>query len=174
EPRTFEVGEMVFSKSLHTAEAGLATLIRGLCARAPKPIAIDVERAVSWFEQKRGISLAPAQKQGIASAVTAELPVITGGPGTGKTTLINGIIQILMRKGRRIVLCAPTGRAAKRMAETTGHEASTVHRLLEYSPKAATFQRGPENPLESDMVILDEASMVDTMLADHLFRAVPA
>ncbi len=104
---------------------------------------------------------------------TSKLLVITGGPGTGKTTLVNGIIQILEKKGHRILLGAPTGRAAKRMTETTGHEAKTLHRLLEFDPKTMSFLRDRQRPMEADLVIVDEASMIDTVLAYNLMKAVP-
>jgi exodeoxyribonuclease V alpha subunit len=99
--------------------------------------------------------------------------VITGGPGVGKTTIVNAIIRILEKKGRRIALAAPTGRAAKRLAETTGHPAGTLHRLLEFAPRSSSFQRNEENPIPADLVIVDEASMVDVPLAAALVRAVP-
>jgi exodeoxyribonuclease V alpha subunit len=103
----------------------------------------------------------------------SKLLVVTGGPGTGKTTLVNGIIQILEKKGRRILLAAPTGRAAKRMTEATGREARTLHRLLEFDPKTMSFQRNRDRPLETDMVVVDEASMIDTVLAYNLLKALP-
>lgn len=99
--------------------------------------------------------------------------VITGGPGTGKTTLVRGLVKILEKKSQRILLAAPTGRAAKRLAEATGAEATTIHRLLEYEPRSRTFQRNREHPLGCDLLIVDEASMLDTVLANHLLRAVP-
>jgi exodeoxyribonuclease V alpha subunit len=139
-----------------------------------RPIEIDVDRALTWFEERQQIALASEQRQAIALAVQKKMLVITGGPGTGKTTLINAIIQILEKKGRSILLAAPTGRAAKRMAETTGHEARTLHRLLEFTPKSNTFARGPSHPLEADVVIVDEASMLDTAMTYSLLRALPA
>ncbi len=163
----------VYLKSLHSAECGLAGALRELQAQPVRPIAIDVEKALAWFEERRGITFAPEQREAIRQAVTSKVLVITGGPGTGKTTLVNGIIQILERKHRRILLAAPTGRAAKRMTEATGREAKTLHRLLEFSPKGMKFQRDRENPLEADLLILDETSMVDTLLGYHLLKAVP-
>jgi exodeoxyribonuclease V alpha subunit len=99
--------------------------------------------------------------------------VITGGPGTGKTTLLNCLIRILEKKSRRILLASPTGRAAKRLAEVTGKEARTIHRLLEYSPKEGGFKRNEENPLDADLIIIDEVSMVDVLLMNHLLKAIP-
>ncbi|MGH9390597.1 MAG: AAA family ATPase, partial [Vicinamibacteria bacterium] len=137
------------------------------------PIAIDVERAVSWFEQRERIALAGEQREAIRRAVVAKVLVITGGPGTGKTTLVNGIIRILERKHRRILLCAPTGRAARRLSETTGRVAKTIHRMLEFNPKAMAFTRDASRPLEADLVVVDEVSMVDTLLFMQLLRALP-
>ncbi len=163
----------VYLKSLHTAESGAATLLHALLGSEPPPIAIDIERALAWFEERQKITLAPEQREAIRRAVTSKLLVVTGGPGTGKTTLVNGIIQILEKKGRRILLAAPTGRAAKRMTEATGREARTLHRLLEFDPKTMSFQRNRDRPLEADLVVVDEASMIDTVLAYNLLKALP-
>ena len=165
--------EAVYLKSLHTAEAAGAGRIRLLLGTASRPIRIDIERALLWFEDQQNIQLADEQKEAIRKAATSKLLVVTGGPGTGKTTLVNGIIRILQKKGRRILLGAPTGRSAKRMAETTGREAKTIHRLLEFNPKKFGFDRDASNPLEADVVILDEASMIDTVLAYNVLKAVP-
>jgi exodeoxyribonuclease V alpha subunit len=163
----------VYLKSLHIAESGTASLLRALVAQPLSPIEIDVEKAITWFEQRQGIELAPEQREAIRLAVRSKALVITGGPGTGKTTLVNGIIRILEKKGRRILLAAPTGRAAKRMTETTGREARTIHRLLEFNPKRMAFDRNRENPLEADLVILDESSMIDTVLGFDVLKALP-
>ncbi|HEY3450221.1 MAG TPA: ATP-dependent RecD-like DNA helicase [Myxococcales bacterium] len=171
---TASEGAAVYLRSLHTAESGLAASLRALLSAPVKPISIDIEKALAWFEQRARIELAPEQREAVRQAVTSKALVITGGPGTGKTTLVNAVIQILERKGRKILLAAPTGRAAKRMAEATGREAKTIHRLLEFTPKGGTFQRHQENPLEADLIVIDETSMVDTVLGDHLLRAVPA
>jgi exodeoxyribonuclease V alpha subunit len=165
--------DAVYLKSLHTAEAASAGRIRLLLGTESRPIRIDIERAITWFEGQENIQLAGEQKEAIRKAATSKLLVVTGGPGTGKTTLVNGIIRILEKKGRRILLAAPTGRAAKRMAETTGREAKTIHRLLEFNPKKFAFDRDASNPLEADLVILDEASMIDTMLAYNVLKALP-
>jgi exodeoxyribonuclease V alpha subunit len=106
-------------------------------------------------------------------ALLSKAPVITGGPGVGKTTIINSILRILAAKGASLLLCAPTGRAAKRMTEATGFEAKTIHRLLDVDPKGGGFKRGSENPLECDLLVVDETSMVDVMLMQALMRAVP-
>lgn len=163
----------VYLASLHRAERGAAELCRALLRAPARPVAIDVEKAITWFEGRQRIALAPEQREAIRRAVASKVLVVTGGPGTGKTTLVNGIIQILERKGRRILLAAPTGRAAKRMTETTGREAKTIHRLLEFDPKTMGFLRDRERPLEADLVIVDEASMIDTVLAYGLLKAIP-
>jgi exodeoxyribonuclease V alpha subunit len=165
--------DAVYLKSLHTAEAASAGRIRLLVSSEARPIRIDIERAITWFEGQQNIELADEQKEAIRRAAMSKLLVVTGGPGTGKTTLVNGIIRILEKKGRRILLAAPTGRAAKRMAETTGREAKTIHRLLEFNPKKFGFDRDASNPLEADLVILDEVSMIDTVLAYHVLKAIP-
>jgi exodeoxyribonuclease V alpha subunit len=119
------------------------------------------------------MGLAEMQKETIRKAITSKVLVLTGGPGTGKTTLVNCLIRILEREGQRILLASPTGRAAKRLAEVTGREAKTIHRLLEYSPTEGGFKRNEDNPLEADLVIIDEVSMVDILLMNNLLKAVP-
>lgn len=173
EPLAAAEESAVYLSALHAAEAGLAGALRELQSAPVRPLAIDVEKALAWFEARAGLALAPEQREAIRQATASKVLVITGGPGTGKTTLVNGIIQILERKGRRVLLAAPTGRAAKRMSEATGREAKTLHRLLEFSPRDRAFQRNAENPLEADLVILDETSMVDTVLGYHVLRALP-
>jgi len=166
-------GEAIYLEPLHVAERGIAELLDRLTRTRARPIEVDIDRAVAWFEERHAIVLAPEQREALGLAVKRKVLVLTGGPGTGKTTLINAIIQILEKKGRHVLLAAPTGRAAKRMAETTGHEARTLHRLLEFTPKSNAFARGPAHPLEADMVIVDEASMLDTAMTYSLLRALP-
>ncbi len=166
--------DAVYLRALHIAESGLAERLAHLMHSPVAPIAIDIERALAWFEERAGITLAPRQRDAIQRAMTAKVLVITGGPGTGKTTLVNGIIQILERKGRRILLAAPTGRAAQRLRETTGREAKTIHRLLEFAPKSMAFERNTEHPLDADLLVLDEMSMVDAPLAYHTVKALRA
>ena len=117
--------------------------------------------------------LARNQVEAVMTAIDSKIMIITGGPGTGKTTIIRAILAIFERLRIEILLAAPTGRAAKRMSEATGHEAKTIHRMLEFSPHKGGFQRNEKHPLMCDLLIVDEASMIDTVLMYHLLRAVP-
>jgi exodeoxyribonuclease V alpha subunit len=169
------VGETscVFLSGLHRAERGIAERLKRLLAgKLPWP-SIDPEKAIPWVEQRTGLTLAESQKAAIRTALVSKVLVITGGPGVGKTTLVNAILRILAAKGVRLLLCAPTGRAAKRMSEATGFEAKTVHRLLEVDPRGGGFNRDTDNPLDCDLLVVDETSMVDVMLMQALLRAVP-
>src|SRR4051812_30880975 len=170
-PKTAETA--VFLKSLHAAESGVAARVRTLLIQPMLPLEIDLDRALDWFETQERIDLARQQRQAIRAGLTRKMLVITGGPGTGKTTLVRGIVKILEKKRQRVLLAAPTGRAAKRLAEATGAQATTLHRLLEFDPKARQFLRNREHPLSCDLLIVDEASMLDTVLAHHVLRAVP-
>ncbi|MBT4485569.1 MAG: AAA family ATPase, partial [Candidatus Latescibacteria bacterium] len=132
----------------------------------------DVEKVVTDIEHRRGISFAPMQREAIIQSATANMMILTGGPGTGKTTTVLGIIDIFRRLKLSVLLCAPTGRAAKRLSETTGMEAKTIHRLLEYNPMNGNFTRNEGSPLGAHAVIMDEASMVDTRLMKDFLRAI--
>jgi exodeoxyribonuclease V alpha subunit len=173
EPLPESTESAVFLKALHAAETGVAARIRTLLIQPMLPMEIDLDRALDWFEKTEQISLARQQRQAIRAGLTRKMLVITGGPGTGKTTLVRGIVKILEKKRQRVLLAAPTGRAAKRMAEATGAEATTLHRLLEFNPQTRQFDRNREHPLSADLLIVDEASMLDTVLAHHVLRAVP-
>lgn len=163
----------VYLAKFHLSEVQAASRIRKLL-RSPKAIReIDVPKALEWVQDKLSITLAEKQVEAVGSAVTNKVSVITGGPGTGKTTIIRAILRIYAPLTKRILLAAPTGRAAKRMAETTGFEAKTIHRLLEYSMAHGGFQKNEEHPLNADLVIIDEASMLDLILMHHLLKAIP-
>jgi exodeoxyribonuclease V alpha subunit len=163
----------IFLAGLYRAEQVISELILRLAnGKLPWPY-IDPEKALPWIEQKTGLSLAQSQVAAIRLALLSKVLVITGGPGVGKTTIVNSILRILAAKSVSLLLCAPTGRAAKRMTEATGFEAKTIHRLLEVDPKTGGFKRGSDNPLECDLLVVDESSMVDVMLMQALMRAVP-
>jgi exodeoxyribonuclease V alpha subunit len=170
---TIENQELIFLPSLQRAEAGIAARIRDLCAAPAQYPSIDFEKAVEWCQQKTGKDLAPSQREALKQALTTRALIITGGPGVGKTTLVNAILLILKAKKVRCALCAPTGRAAKRLSETTGLEAKTIHRLLEVKPGTGSFLRNEANPLSCDLLVVDETSMVDVPLMNHLLRALP-
>jgi len=166
--------ELVFLPSLKRAEETIARRIRELCASPASYPPIDLEKAIPWCQQKTGKELAPSQREALQQAFIRRALIITGGPGVGKTTLVNAILLILRAKNVRCQLCAPTGRAAKRLSETTGLEAKTIHRLLEVQPATGAFARNESRPLECDLLVVDETSMVDVPLMSHLLRAVPA
>ncbi|MBN2497048.1 MAG: ATP-dependent RecD-like DNA helicase [Deltaproteobacteria bacterium] len=171
---TLDHGEAIYLGSLHACETGAAWMLRAILGAEASRIEIDVERALVWFEEQGRIRLADRQKDAVRKAISSKVLVVTGGPGTGKTTIIHAIIRILEKKGRRIMLCAPTGRAAKRMTETSGREARTIHRLLEFAPRSQRFERNAERPLDADLVVVDEVSMLDTVLLYHLLCALPS
>ncbi len=163
----------VFLSGLYHAEKAIADRLRRvLTGETPWP-EIDADKALPWIETQTGLTLAASQAQAIRLALRSKALVITGGPGVGKTTIVNAILRILSVKGTNILLCAPTGRAARRMAETTGKEARTIHRLLEFDPKGFGFKRDETNPLECDLLVIDETSMVDVSLMQSLLKAVP-
>jgi exodeoxyribonuclease V alpha subunit len=165
--------EMIFMPLLRDAEERIARQLRRLAeSRDPEP-AIDAAKAIPWVEEKTGRKLSPSQHEALAVALTSRAVVITGGPGVGKTTLVQSLLKILTAKKLKCILAAPTGRAAQRLAEATGLEASTLHRLLEFQPGRGGFQKNASNPLEGDVVVVDEVSMVDVPLMSRLLDAIP-
>ncbi len=166
--------ELIFLPRLHRAEEIIAGRIRDLCASPAGYPPIDLEKALTWCQQKTGKALAPSQREALRQALTERALIITGGPGVGKTTLVNAILLVLRAKKVRCQLCAPTGRAAKRLSDTTGLEAKTIHRLLEVRPGTGAFARNESRPLDCDLLVVDETSMVDVPLMSCLLRALPA
>ncbi|MGI6721619.1 MAG: ATP-dependent RecD-like DNA helicase [Anaerovoracaceae bacterium] len=168
--------KMVYPYQYYAAEQNVTRHLRRLNEYAPQPIEADVDSLIGQAEAERQITFSQEQRTAIKASLHNGVSVITGGPGTGKTTIINGIIKILEQSGLKLALAAPTGRAAKRMTETSGHPASTIHRLLEYyfseGEGIMRFGKTEEDPLDYDAVIIDEASMIDLMLMDGLVSAI--
>ncbi len=163
----------LFLTPLYRAELGIAEHLARLNGK-PAWGAIDADRALPWVESQTGLSLSGSQREAVAGAVNGKVTVITGGPGVGKTTVVNSILRIVRSKGVKVLLCAPTGRAAKRLSESTRLQAKTIHRLLEFDPRLTGFKRNQDEPLDGELVVVDEVSMVDTVLMNQLLRAVPA
>src|SRR5690349_18110655 len=163
----------VFLAGLYRAEREIAEKLNALAVGKPPWPLIDADKSIPWVEKRTNLTLAESQKEAVRVALASNVLVITGGPGVGKTTLVNSILKILLAKSVSIALCAPTGRAAKRLSESTGLEAKTIHRLLETDPRTGSFRRNEENALDCDLLVVDETSMVDVPLMRALLRAVP-
>src|SRR6266436_2859262 len=163
----------VFLAGLYRAEREIAEKLKALAVGRPPWPAIDADKAIPWVEQRTKLMLADSQREAVRVALVSKVLVITGGPGVGKTTLVNSILKILLAKAVAIALCAPTGRAAKRLSDSTGPEAKTIHRLLETDPRTGSFRRNEEAPLDCDLLVVDEVSMVDVPLMRAVFRALP-
>ena len=168
-----ENNKAVYLAKFHFSETSIATKVKTLINGPKSMRAIDSDKALEWVQKQFDITLAAKQIEAVRCAAEDKVLVITGGPGTGKTTIIKAILKIFSKLAVEIMLGAPTGRAAKRMSEASGHEAKTIHRLLEYSIQKGGFQRNDEHPLKCDLVIIDEASMIDTTLMHHLLKALP-
>lgn len=165
----------LYLTALHRAEVGLSRSVHRLVQAKTHPMPpIEVEKAIAWVEERLKIALAAGQQEAIRQACRQKMLVITGGPGVGKTTLVRSILEIFQAKKLKCILAAPTGRATKRLAETTGQTAKTVHRLLEFDPATGDFKRNREKPLSGDLFVLDEVSMVDVVLGHQFLRAVPS
>ena len=165
--------QAVYLAKFHLSETNIAARLKALI-NAPKSIRpIDPDKALKWVQKQLDITLASKQIDAVRRAVMDKVLVITGGPGTGKTTIVNAILKIFVKSGIKLLLAAPTGRGAKRMSEATGYEAKTIHRLLEYSIQKGGFQKNDQTPLRCDLLIVDEASMIDTILMHHLLKAIP-
>lgn len=163
----------LFLAPLYRAEVGVANNLKRLLKGKALWSDIDSEKAIPWMEGKTGLKLSESQREAVKLALKNKALVITGGPGVGKTTIVKSIIRIILAKKIGILLCAPTGRAAKRLSEAAGMEAKTIHRLLEYDPMINGFKRSKENPLETSLVVIDETSMVDIVLMNRLLSAIP-
>ncbi|MCL6583243.1 MAG: ATP-dependent RecD-like DNA helicase [bacterium] len=168
-----ENNKAVYLTKFHTCEQGIAKRFHSLL-RMPKYLRpIDLTKAILWVQDQLGITMAEKQIEAIRAAIEEKVMILTGGPGTGKTTIVKAIISLYEKLGRQVILTAPTGRAAKRLAETTGREAKTIHRLLEFQPTSGRFKKDDETPLKTDVLIVDEVSMIDTVLMYHLLKATP-
>ncbi len=163
----------LFLTPLYRAEVGVATHLLRLLEGKPPWGAVDTDKAIPWVRERTGLALSASQAQAVKQVCNGKVTVITGGPGVGKTTVVNSILQIVRAKRMRVLLCAPTGRAAKRLSESTGLEAKTIHRLLEFDPHQRGFKRDGEHALEADLLVVDETSMVDVVLTNQLLRAIP-
>ena len=170
-----DVGDqpLVYLPGLLGAEKSIARRILHLASQPSGYPELDLDTAVTWYESKKGRDLSPSQRMALGQALAARVFVITGGPGVGKTTLMDALLAIVRAKRVRCLLCAPTGRAAQRLGEATGLEAKTIHRLLEYGVGGAGFGRNEEKPLDGDLLVVDECSMVDVPLMHALLRALP-
>ncbi len=163
----------LFLKGLYLAEQAIAARLIERASGLPPWPEIDLDKAIPWVEGRTGKSLAASQREALKLVLCSKVAVVTGGPGVGKTTLLDTILRLLVAKGVKVALAAPTGRAAKRMTEQTGLEAKTIHRLLEIDPKHGGFSRNEENPLDCDLLVVDETSMVDVPLMNALTKAAP-
>jgi len=163
----------IYLSKFYTSEVGIVTHLKRFLSKKKTLLQFDCEEALDWVQNRTHINLAANQRIAIKKSITEKLMVITGCPGTGKTTIINSIIKIYQKLGQKIVLAAPTGRAAKRISEVTGCEAKTIHRLLGFKPGGSGFKKDEQDPLDAGLIVIDEASMVDTLLMYHFLKAVP-
>ncbi|MBW1727162.1 MAG: ATP-dependent RecD-like DNA helicase [Deltaproteobacteria bacterium] len=183
--RLFTAGELVFEsapgdpkkiiylKDIHQAETGIANRLNALLSVPITASGINEERILREVQKKLAITLSSEQLNALEAILSHRAVIITGGPGTGKTTLIKSITAVFSVLGKHVFLAAPTGRAARRLSEVTRSKATTIHKMLGFNFKAGFFEKNPDNPLDADAIIIDEASMVDTFLMYHLIKALP-
>lgn len=168
-----KLDQFVWLRPLFLSEAGICRQVKRLQMAPCSLRSVDIEKAVEWVQEKLSLRLAENQQQAVGQSLQEKMQIITGGPGTGKSTITKAILAITEKLSDRIILAAPTGRAAKRMTEITGRKAKTIHSLLEFDFKVGKFKRGLEKPLECDLIIIDESSMIDTYLMYSLLKAIP-
>lgn len=164
----------VYLKAFLVAERGLANRLKALLSVPVESLKIDTPRIKELVQKRLAVLLSKGQWSALETTLSSKVAIVTGGPGTGKTTLVRAVLAVFQWAGKRVLLGAPTGRAAKRLSEVTGREAKTIHRLLAYNFKSGGFQKNEQNPLDADVIIVDETSMVDVFLMYHLVKAVPA
>ncbi len=178
EPRTVSEDAAVYQAAFYVSEKGIVERLRMLIHTPRQSELISVDDLMASVKNELQIEFSERQLEAVKASILNKIMVITGGPGTGKTTIIRAILSVAQKMSQKVILAAPTGRAAKRMAEATGHEAKTIHRILEYAPLSGQagilFKRNELNPLDADTIIVDEVSMVDTVLMYHFLKAVPA
>jgi exodeoxyribonuclease V alpha subunit len=163
----------IYLKALYFSERDVAARVRSILESLPSFARFDAERAIAWWQSRQRFELAEKQREALVHSLSSKFSVITGGPGVGKTTIIRALVEIYGAKKLRVVLAAPTGRAAKRMTESVGAPAQTIHRLLKWNPVTNKFTFDAENPLEGDVFVFDETSMIDVKLACELLKAIP-
>lgn len=166
--------ELIWVKPLFMAEVSIAKEIARLSQHKARIRPVQIDKALAWVQQNLHIELAPEQAEAVSLGVQDKVLIVTGGPGTGKSTITKAILAITEKLTSQILLAAPTGRAAKRMNEITGKKAFTIHSLLEMDFKSGKFKKNRDNPFECDLIIIDEASMIDTQLMHHLLKAIPS
>ena len=177
--RVVKESDKVYLKSLYYSERDVARRVRAILEMPRSFATFDAEKAIAWWQSRAGFELAPKQYDALKSSLTSKFSIITGGPGVGKTTIIRALVEIYEKKFKiqgskfKVILAAPTGRAAKRMTESVGVAAQTIHRLLKWNPVTNKFTFNAENKLEGDVFIFDETSMIDVKLACDLFSALP-
>ncbi len=165
-------GRAVYKRPAYLAEMGVARALAGLRQAPAFPAPLHLSELLEQVQQRQNLTLGAEQVQAVTGACKEKVVIITGGPGTGKTTIVRCILELYRQLGAKVMLMAPTGRAAKRLAEATGGEAATIHRALEFSPQEGSFRRNAAEPLSAEVVVVDEVSMVDTYLMYHLLRAL--